>query len=72
MSGYNSRTIQDIVFKFSAFLSAMEATKCVKFQNARCKDFQVDIFRISPIVLVEERAANNWNSLDRRQTDHKT
>ena len=55
LSGYNSRIIQDIKFKFSAFLSVVEVTKCVTFQSARCKDFQVDIFRVSPIVLKELR-----------------
>ena len=33
LSGCNSKTIQDIKFKFSAFFSFMEATKCMKFQN---------------------------------------
>ena len=49
LRSYNSRTIQDINFKFSAFLSFVEATKCVKFQSARCTSVKVDIFRISPI-----------------------
>ena len=31
-SGYNSGSIQDIKFKFSAFLSFVKATKCVKFK----------------------------------------
>ena len=31
-SGYNSRTIQDLEFKFSAFLSLVEATKYVNFK----------------------------------------
>ena len=35
-SGYNSRINQDIKFKFSAFLSLVEAIKCVKFQSDRC------------------------------------
>ena len=49
LSGYNSRTIQDIRFQFSAILSLVEATKYVKFQSARCTGFKVGIFRISPI-----------------------
>ena len=35
LSGYNSRTIQDIEFKFSGFLLFVEATNCVKFHKAR-------------------------------------
>ena len=50
LSGYNSRTIQDIKFKFSAFLRLVEATKYVKFQNARCTGFKVGIFLILPII----------------------
>ena len=49
LSGFNSRTIQDIKFKFSAFLNFAEAIKCMKFQSARCTGLKVDIFRISPI-----------------------
>ena len=49
LSGYNSRTSQDIQFKFSAFLSFVEATKRVKFQNAGNTGFKVGIFWISPI-----------------------
>ena len=49
LRGYNSRTIQDIKFKFSEFLSFVEATNYVKFQSARCTSFKVDIFRIGPI-----------------------
>ena len=49
LCGCNFRTIQDIKFKFSAFLSFMEATKCLKFQSARCTSFIVGIFWISPI-----------------------
>ena len=49
LSDYNSRTIQDIKFKFSAFLNVVEGTKYMKFQSAMCKDFQGDIFGISPI-----------------------
>ena len=50
LSGYNSRTIQNIKLKFAAFLSLMEDAKYVKFQSARCTGFKVDVFRISPIV----------------------
>ena len=47
LSSYNSRTIQDIKFTFSAVLSFVEATKCIKFQSARCTGFkEVGIFRI--------------------------
>ena len=49
LSGYNSKTIQDIKLKFSAFLSFVVVTQHMKFQNARCKGFKVDIFWISPI-----------------------
>ena len=42
LNGYNSRTIQDIKFKFSAFLSFTEATKRVKFQSARSTGLKVD------------------------------
>ena len=49
LRGYNSRPVHDIKLKFSAFLSFVEATKCVEFQNARCKSFKVDIFRINHI-----------------------
>ena len=48
----NSKTIKDIKFKFSALHSFMEATKCMKFQSDRCKDFKVGILRISPISVV--------------------
>ena len=48
LSGYNSRTIQAIKFKFAAFLSLVKAIKYVKFHSARCTGFKVDIFRISP------------------------
>ena len=34
LSGYNSRTSQDIKFRFSAFLNLVEATTYVKFQSA--------------------------------------
>ena len=50
MSLYNSGTIYDIKFKFSAFLSFVEATKYVKFQCSGYAGFQADVFRISPIV----------------------
>ena len=48
LSGYYSRTMQYIKFKFSSFL-IVEVTKCVEFQSARCTDFKVGIFRISPM-----------------------
>ena len=37
-------------FKFSAFLSCMGATKCVKFQRPRCTGLKVSIFEIRPVV----------------------
>ena len=37
-------------FKFSTFLSLVEATKCVKLQSARCTGFKNGIFRISPLL----------------------
>ena len=49
LRGNNSRPFKDIKFKFSAFLSVVEATKIVKFQRARYTGFKVGIFRISPI-----------------------
>ena len=49
LSGYNSGTIQDIKFKFLAFLSLMKATRRVKIQSAGCTGFKVGIFRITPI-----------------------
>ena len=49
LSGYNSRTFQDIKFKFSGFLLFVEATNSVKFQKARYTGFKADIFRISSI-----------------------
>ena len=49
LSDYNSRTNQDIKFKFSAFLSLVEAIKCVKFQSDRFTGLKVDIFLINPI-----------------------
>ena len=36
------------MLKFSAFLSCLEVTKCVKFQIPRLMGFKVGIFRISP------------------------
>ena len=47
LSDYNSRTVEDIKFKFSAFLSFVEATKCdycVKCQSPRCVGFKVGFF----------------------------
>ena len=49
LSGYNSGTIQDIKFKFSAFLSFVKATKCAKIQCAGCTGFKVGIFQMSPV-----------------------
>ena len=49
LNGNNSRTIQDIVFKFSAFLRLVKATKCVKFQSVRYTGCKVGIFPISPV-----------------------
>ena len=46
LSGYIPGTIQDIKFKFSAFLNFMKATKCVTFQSVGCTGFIVGIFRI--------------------------
>ena len=43
LSGYNSGMFPDIKFKFSAPLSFVEATKCVKLQSARCTGFKIDI-----------------------------
>ena len=43
LSGHNSRTIQDIKFKFSVILSFVETTKCVKFQNAMCTGCKIGI-----------------------------
>ena len=50
LSGYYCGTIQDI--KFSAFLSFVKATKCVKLQSAGCIGFKIGIFWISPISLM--------------------
>ena len=49
LGGYNSSTTKDIKLKFSAFLSCVEVTKCVKFQIPRLMGFKVGIFRISHI-----------------------
>ena len=49
LNGYTSGTIQDIKFKFSAFLSFMKTTECVKFQSAGYTGFKVGIFRIRTI-----------------------
>ena len=49
LGGYNSRTIEEIIFEFSAFLSFVEATKCMKFQILRYTGLKVGIFRIGPI-----------------------
>ena len=49
LTGYNSRTIQDIEFSFSGFLLFVESTNSVQFQRARYSGFKVDSFRISLI-----------------------
>ena len=49
LGGYNSLTTEDIKLKFSAFLSCVEVTNCVKYRIPRYKDFKVGTFRISPI-----------------------
>ena len=51
LSGHNFYTTADIKLKFSAFLSCVETTKCVKFQINRLMGFKVGIFRISPIIV---------------------
>ena len=48
---YNPETIQDIKIKFSAFLSFVEVTNCVKFQSPRCTGFKVGFFRISRFII---------------------
>ena len=48
-TGYNSKTILDTKLKSSVFFSFVEATKCAKFQIARCIGFKVGICRIRPI-----------------------
>ena len=50
--GYNFYIIWDIKFKFSAILSLVKVTKCVKFQISMYKGVNVVIFRISPIDLI--------------------
>ena len=52
LRGYNSGTIQDIKFTFSAFLSFVKTTKCVKNQSAECIGFKAGIFQISPIAII--------------------
>ena len=50
LSGYNSRTIQDIKFKFSVVLSFVEPTTCEKFQSAiGAQVLKLTFFRINPI-----------------------
>ena len=56
LGGYNSRTTKDIKFNFSAFLSCMGATKCVKFQRPKCTSLKISIFRIRPINNSETQA----------------
>ena len=46
-----------MILRFSAFLSLVEATKYVKFQSARCIDFKVGMFLISPIFILYLRRA---------------
>ena len=50
VSGYSSRTIQDVKFKFSAFLSLVEAKKYVKFQSARSQ-----VLELFPLPLTHSR-----------------
>ena len=52
LGGYNSKHTLDLKLKFSAFLSCVEVTKCVKFQIPSLMGFKVGIFRISPIILM--------------------
>ena len=49
--------------KFSAFLSCVAVTKCVKFQIPRYKGFKIGIFRISPIYGPMWVSRNNRNNL---------
>ena len=65
-SGYNSGTVQDIKLKISAYLSFMETTKCTNLLNARCTDFKVDIFRISPIEINDFNVVREWVHLTKR------
>ena len=58
LSDYIFGTIQDIKFKFSAVLSIVKATQCVKLQSAGSTGFKVGIFRISPIT-IEGRKVHN-------------
>ena len=48
LGGDNSRNTQDIKFKFSAFLTCVGATKCVKFQRSSCTGLKVSMFQIRP------------------------
>ena len=62
---YNSKTTYDIIkFKFSAFLSFVEVTKCVKLQSHRCTGVKVGVFRISPVssrLMTVRLRANHFN-----------
>ena len=51
LGGYSSLTTKDFKLKFSAFLSCVEITTCVKFLIHRYNGLglKVGIFRISPI-----------------------
>ena len=55
LSGCNSRTIQDIKFKFSTFLRLVEATTC---EISKCTGFKIGIFRICPIVFNDPQNGN--------------
>ena len=55
LGDYNPYTTSDIKLKFSAFLSCVKVTKCVKFQvprYTRYKGFKFGIFWISPIGMI--------------------
>ena len=73
--GNNFSPVRDIKLKFSAFLSCVAVTKCVKFQIPRYRGFKVGIFRISPIdkdhgyARSTLRMHSNWYQL-RRINDH--
>ena len=68
LSGYNSRTIQDIKFKFLVFLSFVEATTCVNLQSARCTGFKDGIFRIRPASLETSTAHNNKATASKKKS----
>ena len=60
-NGCNFRTTQDVIFKFSVFLSFVEAIKPVEFLSAMRSGFKVGIFRISPIQNHRERTMPTQN-----------